>query len=159
MNREQVQVGSEYQIHIGGKPARVRVIAARAGGGWDAINPATNRHVRIKSARRLRRAVYEGDAGKPRDLKSAALRPEERGITIEYARAWLHNETRQGYEASWSSFWRAHGLCPHCCGDGHSFLDGGPCPYCGGNGLLSRRDTKPHGERIRPVVQSLEVAA
>jgi hypothetical protein len=54
MRKNEVKVGSVYKVKVSGNIADVRITGENAHGGWDGINVATNRKVRIKSAQRLR---------------------------------------------------------------------------------------------------------
>ncbi len=61
MKKNEVQVGASYIAKVSGKLAEVRITNQSRFGGWDAVNVATKKAVRIKSAQRLRAA-----AGKPK---------------------------------------------------------------------------------------------
>jgi hypothetical protein len=54
MKKSQVEIGKHYIVKVSGKLARVRIVRESSYGGWDAINTATGRDVRIKTAGRLR---------------------------------------------------------------------------------------------------------
>jgi len=54
MKKHEVKIGGEYVAKVSGKLARVRITAESRYGGWDAVNLATKKAVRIKSAQRLR---------------------------------------------------------------------------------------------------------
>ena len=54
MKKNDVKVGETYRVKVSGSVADVRIAAENPHGGWDGINVATNRKVRIKSAQRLR---------------------------------------------------------------------------------------------------------
>jgi len=54
MKKKDVKIGSEYLCKVSGKMATVRITAESRYGGWDAVNLATKRTVRIRSAQRLR---------------------------------------------------------------------------------------------------------
>ena len=64
MKKDQVRVGAVYTAKVSGGIAEVRITGEKWKGekhvGWEAVNTATNRPVRIRSAQRLRAAV-----GKP----------------------------------------------------------------------------------------------
>ncbi len=53
MLRKDVKVGERYMAKVSGKKVLVRIVMASRYGGWDAINIATGRRVRIKTAGRL----------------------------------------------------------------------------------------------------------
>ena len=54
MKKASVKVGQKYMAKVSGKPVRVVITGESRYGGWDALNPETNRTIRIKSAQRLR---------------------------------------------------------------------------------------------------------
>ena len=54
MKKASVKVGEKYMAKVSGKPVRVVITGESRFGGWDALNPETNRTVRIKSAQRLK---------------------------------------------------------------------------------------------------------
>jgi hypothetical protein len=65
MKKADVKVGSTYMAKVSGTLAEVRITGENAHGGWDAVNVATKRPVRIKSAQRLRGpAVPKKTAGR-----------------------------------------------------------------------------------------------
>jgi hypothetical protein len=53
MKGKDVQVGECHLAKVSGKPAKVRITAESPHGGWEAVNTATNRPVRIRGAGRL----------------------------------------------------------------------------------------------------------
>jgi len=57
MKKDEVKVGQTYRVKVSGKIADVRITGENRHGGWDGVNVATNRQVRIKSAQRLRSVV------------------------------------------------------------------------------------------------------
>ena len=54
MKKNEVKLGSTYRVKVSGAMADVRITGENPHGGWDGINVATNRKVRIKTAQRLR---------------------------------------------------------------------------------------------------------
>ena len=54
MKKNEVQIGKVYRAKVSGSIADVRITGESQHGGWDGVNVATNRKVRIKSAQRLR---------------------------------------------------------------------------------------------------------
>ena len=54
MKKSEVKIGSVYRVKVTGKVAQVRITGENPHGGWDGVNVATKRKVRIKSAQRLR---------------------------------------------------------------------------------------------------------
>ena len=53
MKTKDINIGGIYVAKVTGKLARIRIDRENARGGWDATILATNRRVRIRSARRL----------------------------------------------------------------------------------------------------------
>ena len=53
MEKHEIVVGAHYIAKVSGKRAAVQILAVNKYGGWDAKNLHTQRHVRIRSARRL----------------------------------------------------------------------------------------------------------
>ena len=62
MKGKDVQVGECYVAKVSGKPAKVRITGESPHGGWDAVNTATNRPVRIRGAGRLRKEQADADS-------------------------------------------------------------------------------------------------
>ena len=54
MKKSEVKTGETYKVKVSGNIAEVRITGENPHGGWDGVNVATNRKVRIKSAQRLR---------------------------------------------------------------------------------------------------------
>jgi len=59
MKKNQVTIGSIYQVNVSGKKARVRITGESPHGGWDGTNLDTKRKVRIKTAGRLQRQLAD----------------------------------------------------------------------------------------------------
>jgi hypothetical protein len=72
MKKSEVKIGGVYTAKITNKIVQVRIDAASRYGGWDGVNLATNKKVRIKSPAKLREAVG-GDTAKSK-AKSTVLR-------------------------------------------------------------------------------------
>jgi len=54
VKKAQIQIGHTYRAKVSGKLADVRITGESRYGGWDGVNVATGRTVRIKGAARLR---------------------------------------------------------------------------------------------------------
>lgn len=54
MKKAQVRLGGRYEAKVSNKIVVVRLLRESPYGGWDAVNEATGRTIRIKSAARLR---------------------------------------------------------------------------------------------------------
>ncbi|HOD84564.1 MAG TPA: winged helix-turn-helix domain-containing protein [Phycisphaerae bacterium] len=54
MKKNEVEIGKVYRVKVGSNICDVRITGENRHGGWDGVNTATNRAVRIKSAQRLR---------------------------------------------------------------------------------------------------------
>ena len=59
MKKQDIQIGFTYMAKVSGVLTKVRIISQSPYGGWKAINLATGREVRIRSAARLRRPANE----------------------------------------------------------------------------------------------------
>jgi hypothetical protein len=57
MKKHEVRIGGVYVAKVSGALTRVRIHRESRYGGWEAVNLATNRPVRIRSAARLRSEV------------------------------------------------------------------------------------------------------
>jgi len=57
MKKNEVKVGSAYLAKVSDKVVPVRITGTSGHGGWEAVNEATGKEVRIKSAQRLRGPV------------------------------------------------------------------------------------------------------
>lgn len=57
MRKAEVKPGGTYEAKVAGNVTTVRLIGENRFGGWDAVNTATGRVVRIRTAARLRREV------------------------------------------------------------------------------------------------------
>jgi len=54
VKKADVTIGSTYIVKVSGKLTKVRITRESPYGGWDGLNLATHREVRIRSAARLR---------------------------------------------------------------------------------------------------------
>ena len=57
MKKNEVKIGANYIAKVSGQLAEISITGESRFGGWDAVNVATGRQVRVKSAQRLRREV------------------------------------------------------------------------------------------------------
>lgn len=55
MKKQDVQIGKQYVAKISGKLTTIRLTNVSPYGGWDAVNIATGRVVRIRTAAKLRK--------------------------------------------------------------------------------------------------------
>ena len=62
MTKDEVQIGKVYTAKVTDKLVPVRIEGENRHGGWDAVNLATGKKVRIKTAQRLRGAADGADA-------------------------------------------------------------------------------------------------
>ncbi len=149
MKKADVIIGKTYIAKVSGKLVPVKIVAISPYGGWIGRNERTGRVVRIRGAARLRHeyapAPARPDLGlamPPTDLTSPRKNPIERGITLAYMRAWRQRQHNAGRDASFTAFWRAHGLCAGCHGRGeaNSGRQADPaCTECGGTGVMIQR--------------------
>jgi hypothetical protein len=62
MTKDKVEVGGRYIAKVSGRLVVVKILGERSlTRGWTALNCATGRHICIRSAQRLRRAISEVD--------------------------------------------------------------------------------------------------
>jgi hypothetical protein len=54
MKKADVKIGSTYRAKVSGQTTSVKILRESPYGGWDAVNTATGRKIRIRSAQRLR---------------------------------------------------------------------------------------------------------
>jgi short subunit dehydrogenase-like uncharacterized protein len=59
MKKSTIKAGEVYQVKVSGKLTDVRIIGGNPHGGWDGINLATKKQVRIKSGARLRKPISQ----------------------------------------------------------------------------------------------------
>ncbi len=71
MKRDEVQIGKVYTAKVTDKLVPVRIDGENRYGGWDAVNLATGKKVRIKSAQRLRGEAAGGNV-QPAEVGAAA---------------------------------------------------------------------------------------
>jgi len=57
MKKNQAIIGKTYTAKVSGKITTIRLLRESPYGGWDAVNTATGREVRVKTAARLRRQL------------------------------------------------------------------------------------------------------
>lgn len=89
MEKKDVKIGQEYIAKVTDKLTTVRILAESRHGGWDAINVATGKKIRIKTAQRLRGPAHpqkKGDMANPEvteSTKAKAARALEAIKTVE----------------------------------------------------------------------------
>jgi hypothetical protein len=72
MKKTQIEVGQLYVAKVSGKLAKVKIVGESVRGGWNAINLATKRDVRIRSAARLRHAFMPKEISPLTQLRGLA---------------------------------------------------------------------------------------
>jgi len=100
MKKNDVKVGEAYRVKVSGSVADVRITGVSPHGGWDGVNVATSRKVRIKSPQRLRgksptrpggkrvmtKAEYEAEVKREADVAKAVDAVETgdlaKGVTV-----------------------------------------------------------------------------
>jgi len=89
MKAEQVEIGGVYVMKVTDKEAQVRIDREHENGGWIGTNLSTNRSVRIKSARKLRRKVQGAgdDAGVAETMQAVEKGNLAEGIEVPRRRA------------------------------------------------------------------------
>ena len=86
MRKNEVKVGTVYRVKVSGNVCDVRITGENPHGGWDGVNVATNRKVRVKSAQRLRSV--------------AAPRPAKRQVVRTLAEADAAKKPQAAVEAA-----------------------------------------------------------
>jgi len=59
VKKSTIKAGEVYQVKVSGKLTEVRIVGGNPHGGWDGINLATKKSVRIKSGARLRKPISQ----------------------------------------------------------------------------------------------------
>ena len=72
MKKNEVKIGGLYVAKVSDRLVEVRIDSTNTHGGWNATNTATGKHIRVKSAQRLRGRV---------ETKTGDRRPEDRDWT------------------------------------------------------------------------------
>jgi len=60
MKKQDIRIGGTYEARVSGRVTRVRITSENVNGGWNAVNNATQREIRIRTAARLRKPVRIG---------------------------------------------------------------------------------------------------
>jgi hypothetical protein len=108
MKKAEVAIGKTYEAKVSGKLAHVRIVSESPYGGWNAMNVATTRNVRIKSAARLRREILPEDRlTEIRRLRVSGMTYEEAKLAVTDAASFAANieqkmpEFRTQAETDW----------------------------------------------------------
>jgi hypothetical protein len=102
MTKKEVKIGATYVAKVSGALANVRIVRENPSGGWDAINTATDRKIRIRGVQRLRKEVV------PYDRLSRIRTYREGGLSYDDAKAKVENEfstelARDGRQVTWNA--------------------------------------------------------
>jgi hypothetical protein len=150
MQKNDVKLGGVYLAKVTNKLVQVRIEAESRYGGWDALNLATNKKVRIKSAQRLRAAVGDDSAKKGKGVKKAKDAAEPQPVETS-------TPTVEDVAAA-----TVEGACPNC---GSTERDeDGDCVEChepkvGGKAGRKPRAKKPSVEKKPKRMSGLDAAA
>jgi len=79
MKKNEVKVGTVYRVKVSGSVQDVRITGENPHGGWDGVNVATNRKVRIKSPQRLRAVAGERPAKRKKVVSLAEYEADAKG--------------------------------------------------------------------------------
>jgi hypothetical protein len=79
MKKHEVKVGAVYRVKVSGSVQDVRITGENPHGGWDGVNVATSRVVRIKSAQRLRGVTGERPAKRKKIVSLAEYEADAKG--------------------------------------------------------------------------------
>ena len=83
MKKNDVKVGQTYRVKVSGSVADVRITGENPHGGWDGVNVATNRVVRIKSAQRLRGPAGERPTTRKKVVSLAEYEAEMKTASVK----------------------------------------------------------------------------
>ena len=70
MKKNEIKIGTTYLAKVTGKVVPVKITRENRLGGWDAVNTATGKTIRIKSAARLRKEATVGQITNAKMAKS-----------------------------------------------------------------------------------------
>jgi hypothetical protein len=87
MKKHEVKVGGQYLAKVSDKVVAVRITAPNIHGGWDAVNTATGKRVRIKSAQRLRGEARAKTAPKAADVAPVGAGAKPAAVVAKDAKA------------------------------------------------------------------------
>ena len=79
MKKNDVEAGKVYRVKVSGSVQDVRITGENPHGGWDGVNVATKRKVRIKSAQRLRAVAGERPAKRTKIVSLAEYEADAKG--------------------------------------------------------------------------------
>jgi len=79
MKKNDVEAGKVYRVKVSGSVQDVRITGENPHGGWDGVNVATKRKVRIKSAQRLRAVAGERPAKRKKVVSLAEYEADAKG--------------------------------------------------------------------------------
>jgi hypothetical protein len=79
MKKNDVEAGKVYRVKVSGSVQDVRITGENPHGGWDGVNVATKRKVRIKSAQRLRAVAGERPANRTKIVSLAEYEADAKG--------------------------------------------------------------------------------
>ena len=75
--KNNIEIGAVYKVKVTGRIVPVQIVAENPGGGWDGVNIATNKRVRIKTAARLRERMPD-----PKDLKANKVKASPKNADV-----------------------------------------------------------------------------
>ena len=59
MKKEDVEIGKAYLVKVSGRLVNVTIMSENHRGGWNGVSHATGRHVRVRTAARLRKPASQ----------------------------------------------------------------------------------------------------
>jgi len=99
MKKNEVKVGQTYRVKVSGSMADVRITGVSPHGGWDGVNVATNRKVRIKSAQRLRGKTPRRPAKRKKIVSPAEAEAEREQASAERAAGQVRKDIAKAVTA------------------------------------------------------------
>ena len=94
MKKNEVKVGQTYRCKVSGNVVDVRITAENPHGGWDGVNVATKRAVRVKSAQRLRGLAPQRPAKRKAVASPARQASAPKVVTKEEYEAQAKEESK-----------------------------------------------------------------
>ena len=94
MKKNEVNIGETYRSKVSGNVVDVRITAENPRGGWDGVNVATKRKVRIKSAQRLRGLAPQRPAKRKAIASPAQHASAPKVVTKEQYEAQAKEESK-----------------------------------------------------------------
>jgi len=100
MKMTDVKVGTTYRVKVSGSVQDVRITGENPHGGWDGVNVATNRKVRIWSPQRLRSVAGERPAKRKKIVSLAEYEADAVNAAMQAVAAEKKKKRASGLDAA-----------------------------------------------------------